>query len=198
MATNQSLVDIFERNKFDRNLSKKSQTWFEQQVLLLNKKKITPQQILKNDPSALKAQIVPGNLYMFLYDAKNKDTLEYWDRFPLVFPFKAVAGGGFLGLNMHYLPYKLRATLMDRLLQFKNNDKFDETTKLRYSWSLINGVSKFRMAEPCVKHYLKEHVKSPFVKVDAADWSTAMMLPVESFVGANKQKVWSDSQRAIR
>lgn len=197
MANTQSLLDIFERNKFDRNLSKKSQTWFEQQVLLLNKKKITPQQILRNDPSALKAQIMPGNLYMFLYDAKNKDTLEYWDKFPLVFPFKSVQGG-FLGLNMHYLPYKLRATLMDRLLQFKNNDKFDETTKLRYSWGLINGVSKFRMAEPCVKHYLKEHVKSPFVKVDAADWSTAMMLPVESFVGATKQKVWTDSQRAIR
>lgn len=197
MANNQSLLDLFERNRFDRNLSKKSKTWFEQQTLLLSKQRITPQKILKNDPSALKAQIIPGNLYMFLYDAKNKDTLEYWDRFPLVFPFRAVEGG-FLGLNLHYLPYKLRATLMDRLLQFKNNDKFDETTRLRYSWSLIAGVSKFKMAEPCVKHYLKQHVKSPFVKVDAQDWSTAMMLPVESFVGATKQKVWTDSQRAIR
>lgn len=197
MANNQSLLDVFERNKFDNNLSKKSKTWFEQQVLLLSKQKITPQQILKNDPTALKAQIMPGNLYMFLYDAKNKDTLEYWDRFPLVFPFRAVEGG-FLGLNMHYLPYKLRATLMDRLLQFKSNNKFDETTKLRYSWSLIAGVSRFRMAEPCVKHYLKEHVKSPFVKVDASDWSTAMMLPVESFVGATKQQVWTESQRSIR
>lgn len=197
MANNQSLLDLFERNRFDRNLSKKSKTWFEQQALLLSKQRITPQQILKNDPSALKAQIIPGNLYMFLYDAKNKDTLEYWDRFPLVFPFRAVEGG-FLGLNLHYLPYKLRATLMDRLLQFKNNDKFDETTRLRYSWSLIAGVSKFKMAEPCVKHYLKQHVKSPFVKVDAQDWSTAMMLPVESFVGATKQRVWTESQRAIR
>lgn len=197
MANNQSLLDLFERNRFDRNLSKKSKTWFEQQTLLLSKQRITPQQILKNDPSALKAQIVPGNLYMFFYDAKNKDTLEYWDRFPLVFPFRAVEGG-FLGLNLHYLPYKLRATLMDRLLQFKNNDKFDETTRLRYSWSLIAGVSKFKIAEPCVKHYLKQHVKSPFVKVDAQDWSTAMMLPVESFVGATKQKVWTESQRAIR
>lgn len=197
MANNQTLTDLFERNRYDNTALKKSSTWFEQQVLLLNKQRITPNQILKNDPHALKASIVPGNLYMFLYDAANKDTLEYWDRFPLVFPFRAVPGG-FYGLNLHYLPYKLRAQLMDRLLVFKNNNKFDETTKLRYSWDLISGVSKFRAAQPCVKHYLKSQVRSPFVKVNAQDWATALMLPVEKFVGASKTAVWADSRRAIR
>jgi hypothetical protein len=197
MANNNSLQDIFEKYRFDRNISKKSTAWFEQQVLLLSKKGITPNKMLKNDPSAAKTTIIPGNMYMFMYDAKNKETLPYWDKFPLVFPFKAVKGG-FYGLNLHYLPYRLRAILMDRLLQFKNNSKFDETTKLKYSWDLISSASKFNLAKPCVKHYLMPHVRSPFVKINSEDWTTALMLPVERFVGATSSSVWSDSKKAGR
>jgi len=193
----QDLTSLFEKYRYDRNISKKSSTWFEQQVLLLNKNRITPQQILKDRNTASSARIVPGNLYAFMYDAKMKDSLPYWDKFPLVFPFRAVPGG-FYGLNFHYLPHRMRLQLMDRLLQFKNNDKFDETTRLRYSWNLIGGVSKFKAAEPCVKHYLYEQVRSPFAKIDSSDWATALMLPVERFVGSNKQAVWQDSKRAIR
>ena len=132
-----------------------------------------------------------------MYDAKNKDTLPYWDKFPLVFPFRAVKGG-FYGLNLHYLPYRLRAILMDRLLQFSNNSKFDESTKLRYSWDLISSASKFSLAKPCVKHYLMTQVKSPFVKIHSADWTTALMLPVERFVGASASAVWAESKKAGR
>ena len=193
----QDLTSLFEKYRYDRNIYKKSSAWFEQQVLLLTKKKFTPQQILRDRKNATSVRILPGNLYMFLYDAKMKETLPYWDKFPLVFPFRAVPGG-FYGLNLHYLPYRMRLQLMDRLLQFKNNDKFDETTRLRYSWNLIGGVSKFKSAEPCVKHYLYEQVRSPFAKIESYDWATAMMLPVERFVGANKQAVWQDSKRSIR
>jgi hypothetical protein len=197
MANNTPIQDIFEKYRFDRNISKKSTAWFQQQALLLSKKGITPNKMLKNDPSAAKTTIIPGNMYMFMYDAKNKDNLPYWDKFPLVFPFKAVKGG-FYGLNLHYLPYRLRAILMDRLLQFSNNSKFDESTKLRYSWDLISSASKFSLAKPCVKHYLLDHVKSPFVKIHSADWTTALMLPVERFVGASTSAVWNDSKKAGR
>ena len=198
MANNsQDITSLFEKYRYDRNIYKKSSAWFEQQVLLLTKKRFTPQQILKERKNASSSRIVPGNLYAFLYEAKMKETLPYWDRFPLVFPFRAVQGG-FYGLNLHYLPYRMRLQLMDKLLQFKNNDKFDESTKLRYSWNLIGGVSKFKAAEPCVKHYLYEQVRSPFAKIESYDWATAMMLPVERFVGANKNTVWQDSKKAIR
>lgn len=198
MANNsQSLTSLFEKNRYDRNIYKQSSTWFDQQVLLLQKKRYSPQDILRDRKNAVSSRIIPGNLYMFLYDAKHKETLPYWDRFPLVFPFRA-SPNGFYGLNLHYLPYRMRLQLMDKLLQFKNNDKFDETTRLRYSWGLISGVSKFRSAEPCVKQYLYEQVRSPFAKIESYDWATAMMLPVERFVGANKNMVWQDSKRAIR
>ena len=189
--------DVFERNKYDLKSSlKKSRAWYSQQVLLLGKQGITPQRLMREDLSSLKSRIIPGNLYMFAYDPKLKATLPYYDRFPLVFPYASVPGG-FMGLNMHYLPYPLRIRLLDNLLVFKNNDKMDGTTRLKYSWSLIANVAKFRMAEPCIKHYLLPHVKTAFKKVDVNDWATAMLLPVERFIKTPKEQVWKDSQASI-
>ena len=200
MATttkNPSMHDVFERNKYDlKTATRKSRAWYTQQVLLLSKQGITPQRLMKEDPSSIKARIIPGNLYMYVYDPKTKADLPYYDRFPLVFPYATVPGG-FMGLNMHYLPYPLRIRLLDRLMVFKNNDKMDGTTRLKYSWSIIAGVSKFKMAEPCIKHYLLPHVKTAFKKVDVNDWATAMLLPVERLVKAPKEKVWKDSQASI-
>jgi len=193
-----SLVDVFEKNRVNlQDASKKSRAWFEQQVLLLNRKRLTPNKVLQSEPTQLRQQIYPGYLYMFMYDPKLKETLPYYDMFPLVFPY-AKFQGGFMGLNMHYLPYPLRVTLLDRLMTFANNKKMDETTRIKYSWDLINGMSRFKPAQPCIKHYLTDHVRSPFRRIESYDWATAMLLPVERFQGATKEQVWADSRRMIR
>lgn len=198
MATNPStLQDVFQNNQYDlASAVKKSRGWFDQQILLMSKQQITPPKVLKGDPSALKTSVLPGKLYMFLYDPKLKATLPYYDKFPLVFPFRKLESG-FLGLNMHYLPYQLRIKLLDKLMTFKSNSKLDETTKLKYSWAVIDGVSRYNAAIPCVKHYLTDHVRSPFRQIGADDWATAMMLPVERFTGATKDQVWLDSKRKM-
>jgi hypothetical protein len=59
-------------------------------------------------------------------------------------------------------------------------------------------VSRYKLAQPCVKHYLNDHVRSPFRRVEANDWATAMMLPVERFQGATKEQVWTESRRKAR
>lgn len=191
----EQLTDIFKKNQYDlKQASLKSKSWFQQQTLLLTKQKITPAKIIKSDASKLKTTVVPGSLYMFLYDAKHKETLEYWDRFPLVFPYEQTPDG-FMGLNMHYLPYQPRIILLQRLMNFATNKQMNETTRIKYSWGLIKGVSKFKWAEPCLKHYLKEHLRSSLRKVEPIDWATAMLLPVEQFVGTTKQNVWRNSLR---
>ena len=197
MTKPDSLLDVFKRNQYNlHDSSRKSQAWFQQQVLLIQRQGVTAKNLMKTGEEPLTTNILPGNMYMFFYDAKHKETLPYWDRFPLLLPYKKTPQG-FMGLNLHYLPYQLRVQLLDRLSYFKNNSKMDETTRLKYSWELISGVSKYKAAEPCIKQYLNGHVRSPFKKIPAQDWATAMMLPVESFVGANKQAVWQDSKRTI-
>lgn len=152
---------------------------------------------MSGSPDQLTTRIQPGRLYMYGYDPKGKKELPYYDRFPLVFPFSG-SQGGFMGLNMHYLPYHLRIKLLDALLVFKSNNRMDETTKLKYSWQIIDGMSKFAAAKPCVKQYLSGHVKTQFRQINADEWATAMLLPVERFVGASKQEIWSDSIKIIR
>jgi hypothetical protein len=198
MATKSStLQDVFERNKYNLDDAvKKSRAWFDQQALLMSKQSITPPKVLKGNPQQLKMTIMPGKLYMFLYDPKLKNELPYYDRFPLVFPFRKVQGG-FLGLNMHYLPYQLRIRLLDKLMQYASNNKLNEATRIKYSWALIDGVSRFNGAIPCVKHYLDSHVRSAFREVPSYDWATAMLLPVERFVGATTQQVWTESKRKM-
>lgn len=189
----QIIKDVFTKNQYNlKEAAIKSKAWFQQQATLLGRQNLTVKQVLNSDTHRVKNTIVPGGMYMFMYDPKGKDELPYFDRFPLVLPYKRVAGG-FIGLNLHYLPYQPRMVLLQRLMDFATDRNMNENTRIRYSWSLIGGVSKFKWAEPCVKHYLIDHVKSTFRKIDANDWATAVMLPVEQFVGASKNKVWKDS-----
>lgn len=186
---------IFRKNHYDlRTATTKSRTWFDQQVRMLAGKQIVPQRLIRSNPERNVVRIVPGELYLFNYDAKHKDTLPYWDAFPLVFPFRKMPDG-FIGLNMHYLPYPIRIRLLDKLTQFRSNTGIDETARLKLSWNVISGLSQTYLAESCVHRYLVDHIKSPLKRIDSQDWATAMMLPVERFVGATKQKVWKDSLR---
>lgn len=138
-----------------------------------------------------------GHMYMFVYDPKHKETLPYYDRFPLIFPINR-AKGGFLGINFHYLPLQLRAKLMDALYDVASNDKYDESTKLRVSYGILDGASKYKEFAPTVKHYLSNHLVTRPVYINPSEWDIALFLPTERFVGANKAKVWQDSRKIIR
>ena len=191
MKKERTLLDYFERYKFDQSIVNKSRSWFEQEVNLLKRQKINPGRYLRQS-GVQKGRIEMGNLYMYFYDPKHKETLPHYDMFPLVFPF-APAQGGFLGLNMHYLTYRLRVGLLDQLLKFKTTKGLTETTRLKYSYDMLRSLSKFPLAQHCVKHYLVEHIASEIKLIPPPDWSTAMMLPVESFVKQNSANVWKST-----
>ena len=158
--------------------------------------RVTPDRLIRSDRERLTSRVMIGRMYHFFYDPKHKKTLPYYDRFPLIFPFKRVRGG-FLGINLHYLPLRLRAKLMDELYTLSRDNRYDENTRLRISYNVLNGAAKYKYFKPCVKHYLTPHVKSRFLEVYAAEWDIALFLPTERFVGANKRAVQSDSRKMI-
>ena len=158
--------------------------------------RISPQTLIKSDRDRLTSKVLIGKMYHFFYDPKHKKTLPYYDRFPLIFPFKKVRGG-FLGINLHYLPLRLRAKLMDELYTLSRDKRYDENTRLRLSYNVLNGAAKYKYFKPCVKHYLTPHVKSRFLEIYAAEWDIALFLPTEKFVGAVKGKVHADSRKMI-
>lgn len=137
-----------------------------------------------------------GNMYMYAYDAKHKNTLPYWDRFPLVFPY-AKAEGGFMGLNLHYLGHQQRAILMDALYDVTNNSRYDESTKLKLSYDVLSSAAKYKLFKPCVKRYLTSQLKSRFLYVYPSEWDIALFLPLERFTGARKTTVFAQSRKAV-
>ena len=173
--------------------SLEARNWLRQKAAEV--RSVNPKATITQGP-VLTNRIITGEMYLFAYDPKTKDDLPYYDRFPLVFPFRRVTGG-FYGINMHYLPPLLRAKLMDALYDTINNDKMDETTRLRINYRILQSAAKFRFFEPCVKHYLNNHVKSRFLKVDPTQWDVALFLPLERFAKANKLRVYADSKKKI-
>ena len=194
MAT-KSLFDKLRNGMTAPERTRESQQWFANKVKGL-KGNINAMQMLK-DPHFIKAtKFRPGFMYHFLYDAATQDTLPYWDKFPLSIAV-GPAEGGFYGLNLHYLSPIYRARLMDRLLDTVNNDKFDETTKMRLNYSLLTSVARLRYFKPCFKHYLYSQVESRIMLVPSSEWEIAMFLPTEKFTGANKKDVWRHSKKMI-
>jgi hypothetical protein len=79
---------------------------------------------------------------------------------------------------------------------FKLNTRpIDEKTKIDLSWRLLNASVKYQPATACVKHYLSNHIRTRFLKINFSDWITAAMLPVENFKNAKKEKVWQDTKQ---
>ena len=137
--------------------------------------------IVNNDARGRDSAVI-GKMYFFFYDPKLKKTLPIYDRFPLVFPIEPYSDG-FLGLNLHYLSTGERAALLRRLMEFKNNNKMNETTRIRMTYSLLADTKKLATAaRPCIKRYLFDHVRSKFIEVTANEWEQAINLPVELFV----------------
>ena len=149
-----------------------------------------------SDKDRMASRPMIGGMYMYEYMAKGRKTLPYYDRMPLIFPFKMVKGG-FYGLNMHYLPLPLRAKLMDALYETTNNKAYDETTKLKINYQILTKASKFEPFKPCVKRYLTSQVQSRFMYVYPSEWDIALFLPTERFTGATKSQVWAQSKKKI-
>jgi hypothetical protein len=158
-------------------------------------KELTPtSRALMADRDRLKGKSTIGKMYFYFYDPKTKDTLPYYDRFPLVIPIESYPDG-FLGLNLHYIHPKQRLILLDKLSETATNDKFDSKTKLRVSYGYLAGASRAFEATPCIKRYLFTHIQSRFLEISADEWDIAAMLPVETFVGATTSKVYADSRK---
>lgn len=191
-----NLFHTLEIEAFRKGLTlrtQESREWFRRRVANLRPNR---SELMKEAPIQLKNRSVVGNMYMFFYDPKTKDTLPYYDSFPLVIVV-GPAEGGFYGLNLHYLPPTLRAKFLDSLLDVTNNRLYDESTKFRISYNMLQRAAKMKYFKPCFKHYLNSHVKSRFAMVEAPEWEIATFLPTADFQKASKAQVYADSKRKI-
>ena len=174
--------------------TKESIEWFRnkaQRLRVPNRNKL-----MREEPLELQPRQVIGSMYMYFYDPKGKETLPYYDSFPLVI-VTGKAPGGFYGLNLHYLPPVLRARFLDALMQETNNKAYNESTRFMATYGLLQRSAKMRYFKPCFKHYLTPNVRSRFAYVPPPEWEIATFLPAADFQKASKSQVYADSRKAI-
>ena len=178
--------------------TQKAREWYRERAQQYGREgpRINEKRFVNSDAGRLKVAPRPGNMYMYLYDPKTKDTLPYYDRFPLIFPWK-VESDRFWGINLHYLPLPLRAKLMDSLYDVTNNNRYDESTKLKFNYQILSSASKFRYFKPCVKQYLFNQMQSKFVYVYPSEWDIALFMPLERFAKASKTQVWTQTRKLM-
>lgn len=176
--------------------TKESRAWFRRRSARLNNTTISRDRLMNAKEVTDHSDAITGNMYMFYYDAKHKDTLPYWDRFPLIIAI-GPAEGGFYGINLHYLPPLLRAKFLDALLDVTTSKKYTKNKKFNLTYEMLTKSAKLRLFKPCFKHYLTKHVKSNFAKVNSTEWEIATFLPTAKWVGAGPKEVYRQSRRSL-
>lgn len=183
----QQYLDSAAKRGITDTKSKEAVNWFRSNI---RKTAITPKRIKQEEQANMVnswTQVEPGGMYLVHYDPKHKKTLPYYDIFPLIVPVERY-DDGILGLNLHYLPPILRASLLDALMD----------SDLETSYKIMQSASRYKHFQPCIKRYLGNHFRGRFVKIEEEAWAVATFLPVEQFEKASKQKVWSDSRKKVK
>ena len=171
-------------NKFDRLASqseikrgtKDAIDWFRKRV----RKDLTT--FRKTEDGLTPAKFTKGEMIMYQYDPKHKDSLPVYDQFPLIILLDKTDDGWY-GANLHYLPPQLRAQLLKELSHRKANFA-----------KIARSLEKNDLTKRCLKRYLADHVVTKPKSVPKKDWEIAVFLPFEGFVKQSAKTVWRKSK----
>lgn len=127
-----------------------------------------------------------GGMYLYVYDAKYKDKLPFWDAAPLIVVIQWKEGG-FDGLNFHYLPLK------DRLILLKTLKGLAGGADKRYmllSYKLLLKMSNTNWSF-AYKRYLFSHCRGRFIEIPPSEWELALSLQTANWKKASEATVHS-------
>ena len=138
-----------------------------------------------------------GGMYCFYYDPKTKEKLDYYDRFPMVLVLDRY-NDGFLGLNLHYLPFQYRIAFLGKLMKFADLNDAGEIERLRVTYDILTASKRLKEFKPCLKRYLTGQIQSKILAIQSNEWDIAAFLPIQQFKKASAAKVWQESLEEIR
>ena len=177
--------------------TKQSLEWFRRAIATLpqSQSQRDADDIMESYPKTF--YTILGGMYMFKYDAKYKDVLPYWDRYPLVIPFQ-LQTDGFYGLNLHYISPVKRAELLVELLRYPKDldEGTEDDTRIRLTYQLIKATSRLKWARPCIKRYLTTHIDGNIREVPYKDWDIISLLPTYKF-NINANTVYKHSREKV-
>jgi hypothetical protein len=177
-------------------MSKESMRWLKTKIDDLRNVSSIPRNISREDMRHNK-RFMLGKMYCFFYDPKGKDDLPYYDKFPMIIALEKYSDG-FLGLNLHYLPYKYRVAFLTKLMNFAILDKNNDVMRMRISYDILNASKRFKEFRPCLKRYLVSHIRSKILAIEPSEFEVASFLPIHQFKGAKPKEIWEDTINEIK
>lgn len=177
-------------------MSKKSLEWLANRIAEIKNPGVIPRGISRETHRQTPGFRL-GGMYCFYYDPKTKEKLEYYDRFPMVLVLDRY-NDGFLGLNLHYLPFQYRIAFLGKLMKFAEMDDAGEIQRLRVTYDILTASKRLKEFKPCLKRYLTGHIQSKILAIQSNEWDIAAFLPIQQFKKASAAKVWQESLEEIR
>ena len=183
--------------------SEESKKWFRKKMKSINRSSVNRENLMRDglDPdfpyNYETMTPYPGKMYMFFYDPKTKETLDYYDRFPLIILVDTF-NGGFEGLNLHYLSVKTRQKFFyGGLLSTLSDKNFDESTHFKITYDTLKSARSLKPFKPCFKKYLTSQVRGSIALVPSEEWEMAIHLPTSDFAKKDKGYVHNKSKEMI-
>lgn len=170
-----SALDIFGGLKRDtlRRNSQRSMKWMINKI----RSAATKKDLTRTTPKI-------GGMYLYVYDAKTKDKLPFWDASPLVIPVQ-FERGGFSGINFHYIPLNERIALFKLLFGLSSN-KSKRYIRISYDKLKALSTTHWKFA---YKRYLYSHLRTKLLSISKDEWIEALSLPVANFQKASQTVV---------
>ena len=177
--------------------SLESLRWFQQRVKSL---RLSSESFYRQSSLNKARRYLEGRMYTFFYDAKTKDKLPYWDRFPVVLILD-LNQTGFTGLNFHYIPPKYRVKLLYELYKYirLDDDTRDRKMKphIRMRYEMLRAIRKLRFFKPCFKRYLTTQIDGRALEITPDYWDVMAMLPLADWQKKHAREVYTESIRII-
>jgi len=174
-----------------------SMAWFEDKLQAMS---VNRTQLINQTPEFKRRSKIDvnipliGTMHMFRYEPLNRDSMKYYDRYPLVILVGEITDG-FTALNLHYMPPMLRIKFLDFMYQRTIGSGKQE--RFAAYWDRINrGLTKKFLA-PMVKSYRNDRIRGRIAQVFPDEWEIAAFLPFERFFKKTKDIVWRDSTKRV-
>lgn len=131
-----------------------------------------------------KEKFAVGQVVLYKYDPKYRDELPYYDTMPLIIVTR-ITKKGWYGINLHYLPNRIRSWIMNQLYEVNTKKSMLERDRMRMSWAIAlkaaQAVGSTKRLEHAIKQYLGSHVKSVPMVINPEAWDMVIHLPLARF-----------------
>lgn len=151
------------------------------------------------DPTVVFVQdqlLQPGKIHTFNYNPKGKDTLDYYDKNPVVLSIGTIMNGKSkleLGINLNFIPVPYKLQLLDTIqrtysgfFQRANSAKVpmfaDKQPTIKYNYTTLRALLNRYKVGFALRTYIPSR-KSQVYVINYNSWLNAGMLSIESFEG---------------